>query len=315
MNLRDAQPDELEDWDARTVEAPGGHVYQSRAWAEHRSGSGWRPRFLVDDAGGRALALTRSWAVVGGGSAYIPRGPGPVDADAAGSAVLAARLVAIGELLAGEGIDVVAADPEVPDAETGFRHAIEAAGFHPIEEIQPSRHRISLPLAGRSEDDVFAGISKSTRQRIRKAEESVESVARYDGRVGPDGPGDGFAAPNEPPEVALDRFYDLLLQTGERLHFTFGPREPFVAWWRAALGAGHLVYLEAWGTRGAPIAGLILYRHGNRLSTVHSGDDPRGAGGDSRRDAPPALAGDPARDPRGVQRDGPRWRGRRGVAQ
>ena len=27
-------PDELADWDARTVEAPGGHVYQSRAWAD-----------------------------------------------------------------------------------------------------------------------------------------------------------------------------------------------------------------------------------------------------------------------------------------
>jgi lipid II:glycine glycyltransferase (peptidoglycan interpeptide bridge formation enzyme) len=281
LNVRDAQPDELEDWDTRTVEAPGGHVYQSRAWAEHRSASGWRPRFLMDDSGGRALALTRSWAVVGGGSAYIPRGPGPVHDDAEG---LATRLVAIGELLAGEGIDVVAADPEVPDAEAGFRAKIEAAGFHPIEEIQPSRHRISLPLAGRTEDDVFGGISKSTRQRIRKAEESVERVVRHDGRVTASGVGEGFDAPSEPPEVALDRFYDLLLQTGERLHFTFGPREPFVAWWRAALGAGHLVYLEAWGTRGAPIAGLILYRHGNRLSTVHSGDDP-----EVRQETPGAM--------------------------
>ena len=26
------------DWDARAVDAPGGHVYQSRAWAEHRAG-------------------------------------------------------------------------------------------------------------------------------------------------------------------------------------------------------------------------------------------------------------------------------------
>jgi hypothetical protein len=96
--------------------------------------------------------------------------------------------------------------------------------------------------------------------------------------------GDGFAAPSEAPEVALDRFYDLLLQTGERLHFTFGPREPFVAWWRAALAAGHLVYLEAWGIRGAPIAGLILYRHGDRLSTVHSGDDP-----EERHETPGAM--------------------------
>jgi lipid II:glycine glycyltransferase (peptidoglycan interpeptide bridge formation enzyme) len=280
LNLRDATPGELADWDARTVDAPGGHVYQSRAWAAHREASGWRPRFLVDDAGGRALALERRWPLVGGGSAYVPRGPGPIDNDAE---ALAGRLVAIGDLLAADGIDVVAADPEVPDAETGFRRAIEAAGFHQIEEIQPSRHRISLPLAGRTEDDVFAGISKSTRQRIRKAEETVERVVRYDTRVGGDGPGDEFGSGDEGPAVALDRFYDLLLATGERLHFTFGPRAPFVAWWRAALEAGHLVYLEAWGT-GGPVAGLVLYRHGGRLSTVHSGDH---AG--AREDTPGAL--------------------------
>jgi len=284
LNLRDAGPDELADWDARSVEAPGGHVYQSRAWAAHRERSGWQPRFLVDDGGGRALALTRRWPMVGGGSAYIPRGPGPVDADAAGPEVLSARLIAIADLLAADGIDVVAADPEVPDAATGFRAAIEVAGFHQIEEIQPSRHRISLPLADRTEDDVFAGVSKSTRQRIKKAEETVERVVRHDTRTGPDGPGDGFATPNEQPEVALDRFYDLLLQTGERLHFTFGPRAPFVAWWRAALEAGHLVFLEAWGIRGAPIGGLILYRHGGRLSTVHSGDDP-----EERHETPGAM--------------------------
>jgi lipid II:glycine glycyltransferase (peptidoglycan interpeptide bridge formation enzyme) len=202
----------------------------------------------------------------------------------ADSAALAARLIGIADALAGEGIDVVAADPEVPASETPFRTAIEAAGFTAIEEIQPSRHRISLPLMGRTEEDVFAGISKSTRQRIRKAEGEVDPIVRHDARVRPGGVGDGFAAPSEAPEVALDRFYDLLLQTGERLHFTFGPREPFVAWWRAALAAGHLVYLEAWGIRGAPIAGLILYRHGDRLSTVHSGDDP-----EERHETPGAM--------------------------
>ncbi len=280
MNLRDAQPDELEDWDARTVEAPGGHVYQSRAWAAHRMRSGWRPRFLVDDAGGRALALTRSWPLVGGGSAYIPRGPGPVEAGAEGSEALAARLVAIGDTLAADGIDVVAADPEVPDVETGFRTAIEAAGFHPIEEIQPSRHRISLPLGpGADETAVFEAIAKSTRQRIRGAERTEIGVVRHDARVGVGGAaavgaGEGFLAPAEPGEIALDRFYDLLLETGERRHFTFGPRAPFVAWWSAALAAGHLVYLEARAgdAEGEPLAGLILYRHGGRLSTVHSGD-------------------------------------------
>ena len=223
MSVRDATPDELADWDARAVDAPGGHVYQSRAWAEHRRASGWTPRFLVTDDAGRTLALTRSWSVLPGGSAYVPRGPGPVATD---GALLGSRLAAIGLALAEDHIDVVAADPEVPAADAGYRATIEAAGFQPIEEIQPSRHRVTLPLAGRTQDEVFAGISKSTRQRIRKAEDAGHSAwFATTPRRGPEGPGDGFATPSEPPEPALDRFYDLLLETGERRHFTFGPRE------------------------------------------------------------------------------------------
>ncbi len=270
--VRDADADALADWDAVTVDAPGGHVYQSRAWAEHRSASGWTPRFLLAADGGRVLALTRGWPLVSGGSAYVPRGP---VAGGMGPAAQAARLVATADALAGEGIDVVAADPEVPASEAVFREAIEAAGFAAIEEIQPSRHRVSLPLgAGVDETGVFDGIAKSTRQRIRGAESGDVTVVRHDARVGPDGIGEGFVLPVEPPEVALDRFYDLLLETGERRHFSFGPRAGFVGWWLAALGAGHLVYLEArsGGATGDPLAGLILYRHGGRLSTVHSGD-------------------------------------------
>ncbi len=274
--MREARPDELADWDARTVDAPGGHVYQSRAWAQHRRASGWQPRFLVADDGGAVLALTRPWPLVGGGSAYLPRGPvaatGDVDATA-----LAGRLVQAAEVLADGGIDVVAADPEVPAGEPAFRDAIVRAGFHPIDELQPSRHRVSLPLpTGADEATVFDDVAKSTRQRIRATVRDGVSVTRHDTRLGTDGVGEGFVAPTEPITAALDRFYDLLLETGERRQFSFGPRAGFVAWWTAAHAAGHLILLEARPTGSpiadGPVAGLVLYRHGDRLSTVHSGD-------------------------------------------
>lgn len=276
MNVRDARPDELADWDATTVEAAGGHVYQSRAWAEHRRASGWSPRFLVTDDGGRVLALTRPWPMVGGSSAYLPRGPvagGPGVQPAAA----ADRQIAVSEALARDGVDVVAADPEVPATERGYREAIRDAGFRPIEEIQPSRHRVTLPLVGGADEaGVFEAIAKSTRQRIRGAERDRVTVIRYDNRLTGSGAGQGFIAPTEPPSAALDRFYDLLLETGERRRFSFGPRTGFVAWWLAALAAGHLIYLEAHGGDGSgtgePLAGLIVYRHGGRLSTIHSGD-------------------------------------------
>jgi lipid II:glycine glycyltransferase (peptidoglycan interpeptide bridge formation enzyme) len=275
-----ATPDELAAWDQRTVDAPGGHVYQSRAWAEHRGRTGWDADHLVFDDGYRTLVLRRPFPVVGGWSAYIPRGP-----IAAGETadMTADRLAAIvGHLEAGE-VAVVATDAEIPAA-TGYAQRLAGIGFTPIEEIQPSRHRVSLALEGRTEDEVFAGVSKSTRQRIRKAESEVDAVVRHDGRPGPDGMGEGFAPPNEPSDAALDRFYDLLLETGDRKNFSLGPRAGFIGWWRAALRAGHLVYLEAWGTRGTPIAGLVLYRHGDRLSTVHSGDH-----ANDREETPGAL--------------------------
>jgi lipid II:glycine glycyltransferase (peptidoglycan interpeptide bridge formation enzyme) len=274
-SIRPATPAELLDWDERTVDAAGGHVLQSRAWGEHRARSGWTADHLVLEDGGEGqtstravLVLRRPWPAIGGWSAYIPRGP--ITAGDEPSAV-AERLAAVADHLGEQDVAVVATDAEIP-ADTGYPERLAALGFHPIEEIQPSRHRVSLALAGRTEDEVHAGISKSTRQRIRKAEEAVASVVRHDGRVPPSGVGEGFDRPSEPSEVALDRFYDLLLETGERKHFSFGPRADFVAWWMAALRAGHLVYLEASGSGGAPVAGLILYRHGERLSTVHSGD-------------------------------------------
>jgi lipid II:glycine glycyltransferase (peptidoglycan interpeptide bridge formation enzyme) len=278
LNVRDARPEELEDWDARTVDAPGGHVYQSRAWAEHRERSGWAPRFMVTDDGGRVLALKRSWPWIGGGSAYLPRGP-----VGAMPATLAARQVAVAEALAADGVDVVAADPEVPASDPSFREAIVRGGFRPIEEIQPSRHRVSLPLDGRPEDEVLEKVSKSTRQRIRASARDLEPIVRYDRRIGAE-PGEGLALPSWTPGEAFDWFYDLLLETGERRQFTFGPRTSFVGWWTAALEAGHLVFLESWGVRGAPIAGLLLYRHGGRLSTVHSAES-----ADGRADYPGVM--------------------------
>jgi lipid II:glycine glycyltransferase (peptidoglycan interpeptide bridge formation enzyme) len=263
------------DWDALAVDRPGGHVLQSRAWAEHRRETGWVPRFVsVDDH--RVLALTRSWPIVPGGSAYVPRGPAPTtDPETLGRV-----LWSVTKALARDGNDVVAADPEVPAADEAWRRWLRRARFAAIEEIQPSRHRITLPLgAGADEAAVLSGVAKGTRQRIRKAEKQGVAVVRHDARWGAERDAgreedDRFARPEEGADLALDRFYDLLLETGERRGFSFGPRPQFIGWWRRAVAAGHLVYLEArdGSARGDPLAGLVLYRHGARLSTVHSGD-------------------------------------------
>ena len=284
--LRELADAELDGWDAAAVDAPGGHVFQSRAWAAHRASGGWQPRFLA--AGDvRALALVRPWPLVGGGSAYLPRGPvgpgTPWTGDGSGAAI-GETLVAAARYLASDGVDVVAADAEVAAGDEAYRAVLGAAGFRGIPEIQPSRHRTSLALpADGDAAGVLASVAKSTRQRIRQAERDGVVVTRHDARA-PEL--DGFTASAEAADLALRRFYALLQATGERRGFVLGGVAGYVAWWLRALDAGHLIYLEAreGGVAGPVLGGLVLYRHGRRLSTAHSADV-----ADRRRDHPGTM--------------------------
>ena len=104
---------------------------------------------------------------------------------------------------------------------------------------------------------------------------------RHDRRL-VDAPGDGFVGATEEVDVTLGRFATMLEATGDRRGFRFD-RAGFLAWWAAAHAAGHLIVLEA-RHDDEPLAGLLLYRHGDRLSTAHSADR-----ADIRREHPGAL--------------------------
>jgi peptidoglycan pentaglycine glycine transferase (the first glycine) len=274
---RDASAAELLDWDRLVVESPGGHVYQSRAWATERAKLGWRPLHVMLDAEHGALVLLRPFPIVGGSSAYVPRGPivdasDPLD----GGETAARRMARLAAWLGSRGTAVVATDAEVPVTDAGYGRTLRASGFAPIPEIQPSRHRVSVALARDTDDDaVHAGIGKSARQRIAAAERDRIIVQRYDTAGWPE-LAPLFERPAASLDDALSGFATILEQTGERLGFRFGPRQVFLDWWAAAHAAGLLVYLEARdpATPDAALGGLILYRHGGRLSTVHSGDAP-----------------------------------------
>lgn len=274
---REATADELADWDHRAVGSPGGHVYQSTVWAEQRARLGWRPLFVMLDDDHPALVLTRAFPLVGGASAYVPRGPivDPTDRADGGEAA-AGRLDRLADWLIERGVAVVATDAEVRAEDRAYGTRLRKAGFQPIPEIQPSRHRVSLALAQGTDDEaVRTALAKSTRQRISGAEREGVLVERHDrgGWQGLDAP---FERPGQTSDEALESFASLLEATGQRRGFRFGPRDVFLDWWRAALEAGMLVYLDARDGADATrsLGGLILYRHGNRLSTVHSADAP-----------------------------------------
>ena len=264
----------MADWDHRAVRAPGGHVYQSTVWAAQRARLGWRPEHVVLDSDHVALALLRPFPVVGGASAYVPRGPVVAPDDGGGAA--ASRVADLAHWLAGRGVAVVATDAEVPAVDADYRKGLLEAGFRPIPEIQPSRHRVSLALAPDTDDAaVRAGFTKSARQRIAGAERDGVMVERYD-TAGWDGAHPLFEAPGRPFADVIGEFATLLEGTGERRGFRFGPRDVFIDWWTAAHAAGMLVHLDArdGAEPSRSLGGLLLYRHGGRLSTVHSADAP-----------------------------------------
>ncbi|MFL5685370.1 MAG: lipid II:glycine glycyltransferase FemX [Chloroflexota bacterium] len=273
---RDATDAEIADWDDRVVRSPGGHVYQSTVWAAQRARLGWQPRFVMLDDDHRALVLLRSFPIVGGSSAYVPRGPivDPHHVSDGGDAA-AERVNALANWLVEAGVAVVATDAEVPESDATYGARLRRFGFHPIAEIQPSRHRVSVSLTEGADDEaVRATFAKSTRQRIAAAERDGVVIDRYD-TGGPEAQ-DLLDRPDTSARDAFETFASLLEATGQRRGFRFGPRSVFIDWWLAAIDAGMLVYLDARDAsdRSRSLGGLMLYRHGTRLSTVHSADPP-----------------------------------------
>ena len=273
-----------------------GRARRSTRRAATSSSRGRGPRTARRAAGSRGSwprttrgpsSLVRPWPLIGGGSALRPARP-----DRGRHAVDGRRLGRDG----GRGArrDRVAPGRRRHRRRRGgrrgrggrraYRRALAAAGFHPIEEIQPSRHRMALPLPpGTDEAAVFDGIAKSTRQRIRRAERDGVVVVRWDASAGraaraSSGRPSRAATPSAASTTCCSR-------PASGAASRSGP-DAFVAWWTRALAAGHLVYLEAreGAADGDVLGGLVLYRHGRRLSTLHSGDR-----AERRRDHPGAL--------------------------
>lgn len=271
--VREARPAALADWDDRTVRVPGGDVQQSRAWGEHRSRTGWRAHHLELDDGSAVLALGRSWPLIGGGRLYLPKGP---VAAGAGPAVVADRLAAVAGWASAAGYDTILADAEI-QADTGYPAVLAGRGFRPVEEIGPSRHRVATPIpAGADDDTLLATLATTTRQMIAAAERRGMRIVRHDA-ASASMPGPGFEVPASDRLVgaataAFERFHGLLAATGERRGFVIGPRRGAVAWWLAALRAGHLAFLEARSADDTYLGAAIFYRNGERLTYAHSGD-------------------------------------------
>ncbi len=236
-------------WDDATVAVPGGSVLQGTASAAHRAAEGWAPWFLGFGDGRSALVLTHPQPPLPGVVAYAPRGP--VSAGDPPEQV-AARAAGLAAWARKHAVIVLGVDPEL-NADAGFERAMAAAGFRDTEEIQPSRHRMLVPLTpGEDQDAVLARVAKQTRQRIRGAEKA------------------GTVAMEDTTGEHLEAFAALHGATAERKGFAFDETR-VVHWWRAALAAGQARLWVALHD-GEVVGGLLVYRQGGHLATAYSAD-------------------------------------------
>ena len=239
-----------EAWDEFVSRHPNGHLMQSRAWAEVRRDTGWRPWFLrLDDAGeirAAALVLQRRFPWPSPCVLYVPRGP---VIDYADPPLVEAMAAALRQLASEQRAFLVQADPAVSEERREAHAALERMGFHRQEKhglfriLQPARV-MRIPL------DRYAGpqglldaLPHKTRYNIKLAErKGVTVTPRTD-------------------EDACRTFHRLLWQSGRSKGFPVRGARFHEAIWRHCVQKGRGEYLFA-EYEGSLLAAIQVLRFG-----------------------------------------------------
>lgn len=240
------------DYESFVAAHKNGSFMQSLAWANVKAN--WNSEAIVsrgDDGRIQGACLVLVKKLPFSSLLYAPRGP---VCDFTDSETLADI---------SEGIDALAkkyhafaamCDPPVSD-----NNELESAGFlHPItdeERLIQCRFNYILNLEGRTLDEIRARFKPEYRNRISKAQRHGVWCEKYGG---------------EKAVIALDDFYDLMMQTGKRDGFPIRSKEYFVRFIRS-LGEHFrlfMCYTEIDGNR-TPLSGAITVNYGSRFSYVY----------------------------------------------
>ncbi|NQW55255.1 MAG: GNAT family N-acetyltransferase [Chloroflexi bacterium] len=263
-------------WDARAVDAPGGDVHQGSAWLTYRASLGREAIALEADDAPLGILLNRA-PLFGLPKGHAPRGPlAPWGATVAQVVAVAERIQRVATWLGAEyGLVALDADPWLPAGEA-TESAFRNAGLQETDEIFPSQHTMVLRASatGTSEADLFEGITKSTRQRITLAERAGFVAERIT-----------HLTPATERTALWDQVQLLLEATAQRKSFALGSSASMIRWWDQLVATERAELLTVRDTAGALVAFIVILRHGERITTDASGDDPI-----ARRETPGALA-------------------------
>lgn len=238
------------DWDERAVEVHGGHVMQSATWGTLRARQGHEPHFLTFDDERVALALLRRSSGLPGSEAVVRRGPAHVDEAAVTSG---ARAAALARWAREAGARTLYLDPERP-ADPDYARAMDEAGFAVADDLEPSIHVMRRDFEPDLDDEaLLRSFSKSTRQRIRAAQQAGVTVGETD----------------DPARMAA--FAELLHERADVVGMQLQAGTGFIEAWRRLIEAnlGRLLLADHDGTL---VGGLFLFRQGGIWATAYSAD-------------------------------------------
>ena len=223
---------------------------QSVAWADYRRSQGTEAHFLTFADDRVALVTLRRSSFLPGVEAAVRRGPAHAEETAA---TTAARAQAIARWARDNGARDLFLDPEL-DAAPAYEQAMDATGFAIVADLEPSIHVMRLPLSlGIDEEQLFAGLSKSTRQRVRAAR-SAGTVVRDD-----------------PEGERLADFVVLMRERADVLGIPLQQGTDYLRGWKALIDAD-LARLLVAEHDDELVGGLFLYLQGGIWATAYSAD-------------------------------------------
>lgn len=159
----------LSTWDDFVHTHPHGHILQTSAWGQLKSGFGWEADTVRLGEQGALILFRR--LPLGLSLAYIPRGP---LADWNNSIAISDLMTKLDQLCRQRRSICLKWEPDLPDAPT-VSDRLTALGFRPSPQTVQPRRTIVIDLSG-TEADLLARMKQKTRYNIGLASKKEVTV-------------------------------------------------------------------------------------------------------------------------------------------
>jgi lipid II:glycine glycyltransferase (peptidoglycan interpeptide bridge formation enzyme) len=257
-------------WDAFVAGHPLASYLQTAAWARVKAANGWASRLVevtpeANERFGARILLRRPRAVPWT-FGYAPRGPlGSAWTDASLGEWSEALRASFGRTLGLGGVAHVRVDPEIEidgpfDRDGGARSLLEAHGWRPGPEVQPSVTRVVDLTA--DEEVLWSDLRSKWRQYVNRARTLGVTVEDVDADADP---------------TAFPTFHRIMTETSTRTQTPIRTEAAYRDIWDAFRPGGGARLLFARDEVGDVAAVLLLVRCGTRVVEPYGGMTGAGA--------------------------------------